>query len=119
MSDSPRTDKASWRQHDNYLGGERELVTADFARTLERENFVLAAGQCCVKDGLLGDEGGTPYCRLQRENAKLREALRLLFAQVNSLDSYTLTRDLDRHEAEACWEGAWIEARAALKGEGG
>ena len=38
MSDSPRTDKASWRQHDNYLGGERELVTADFARTLEREN---------------------------------------------------------------------------------
>ena len=33
---------------------------------LEAENAALAAGQCSVKGGLLGDEGGTPYCSLRR-----------------------------------------------------
>ena len=59
----------------------------------------------------------TAYLKAQRPSlaaSDVREALRLLYEQVNSLDSYTLTRDLDRHEAEACWDGALDEARKAL-----
>ena len=35
------------------------------AEKLRNENFILAAGQCCVDGGLVGDEGGTPYCTLK------------------------------------------------------
>ena len=44
---------------------------------LRTENFALAAGQCCVKDGLLGDESGNQYCRLEKEEQALRKALEL------------------------------------------
>ena len=37
----------------------------DMAEKLSAENFVLAAGQCCVEGGLVGDEGGTQYCTLK------------------------------------------------------
>lgn len=45
-----------------------ELATlrAEVAR-LEAENFTLAAGVCVVDGGLIGDEGGTPYCTLRAE----------------------------------------------------
>lgn len=32
---------------------------------LNSENFTLAAGCCCVDGGLVGDDGGTPYCTLK------------------------------------------------------
>jgi hypothetical protein len=60
-------------------------LTALSARVaeLEAENFQLAAGQCIVHGGLVGDEGGSPYCTLikraeqaERELAAAREALR-------------------------------------------
>lgn len=37
-------------------------------RVLKDDNFKLAAGQC---DGIVGDEGGTPYCRYKAMNSKL------------------------------------------------
>lgn len=41
-------------------------------KSLEAENFALAAGQCVVPGGLCGDEGGSQYCSLQQaaSNAK-------------------------------------------------
>lgn len=41
-------------------------------KSLEDENFSLAAGQCVIPGGLCGDEGGSQYCSLQRaaSNAK-------------------------------------------------
>lgn len=36
---------------------------------LQKESAAFAAGQCVVKYGLLGDEGGTPYCSLRRHAA--------------------------------------------------
>lgn len=44
---------------------------------LKRENFSLAAEQCIVDRGLLGDEHGHQYCALQKEIERLRnEAVR-------------------------------------------
>jgi hypothetical protein len=40
--------------------------------TLRAANFSLAAGTCVVQDGLLGDEGGTPYCSLQADAERYR-----------------------------------------------
>ena len=94
MSDSPRTDKASWRQHDTYLGGERELVTADFARTLERENAQLIAE---------GDNLHAKYRELDAENAMLRESLHSCINTLISLGDEEMSS----------------KAHAALKGEGG
>lgn len=53
---------------------EREARTArvsmahamERAENLEAENFRLAAGACIVDGGLVGDEGGTPVCTLQK-----------------------------------------------------
>jgi hypothetical protein len=39
---------------------------------LEREGSEMAAGQCVVQGGLVGDDGGTPYCTLRVEIAALR-----------------------------------------------
>lgn len=50
---------------------------------LRAENFALAAGQCIVKDGLLGDEHGHQYCALQRaqqpQAGKMHEADRAFY----------------------------------------
>jgi hypothetical protein len=40
---------------------------ADEIERLRTVNFALAAGQCIVDGGLLGDEGGTQFCSLQRD----------------------------------------------------
>lgn len=40
-----------------------------YIRKMERHNFSLAAGVCPVEGGLLGDDGGTPYCTLQKSMA--------------------------------------------------
>lgn len=67
-----------------------------------------------------GKEMGTLYDLLasQRERIRVLEgALRFLYEQVSSLEDYRLTRDLDAHEAEACFAGAIAEARAALAGK--
>jgi hypothetical protein len=37
------------------------------------ENFKLAANQCVVEGGLVGDEGGTPYCTLKKKLDSLTE----------------------------------------------
>jgi hypothetical protein len=42
---------------------------------LNKENSTLAAGQCIVDNGLLGDDYGHQYCAVQAENAKLLELL--------------------------------------------
>lgn len=67
-SATPRTDEIA--PHLNMSHSDiRDVAWAlrKHCQMLERENFVLAAGQCCVKNGLLGDEGGSQYCRLERE----------------------------------------------------
>jgi hypothetical protein len=52
--------------------------------------------------------------QLERENAELRSALKDLLEQVESLDGYQVTRDLDRYKAEACFDDAMERARNAL-----
>ena len=52
---------------------------------------------------------------IRKERDKLRSALKFLYEQVLSLEDYTVTRDLDRHKAEACFDGAIDEARKALR----
>lgn len=42
---------------------------------LQQDNFQLAANQCIVENGLLGDDGGTPYCAMLEENAALKREL--------------------------------------------
>lgn len=41
-------------------------------RELEAENFTLAAGQCMVENGLVGDEHGHFGCSLEAENKRMR-----------------------------------------------
>ena len=50
-----------------------------------------------------------------RREKKLREALRDLYDQVDSLNNYELSKDLPLHEAEMCWADALYSAREALK----
>jgi hypothetical protein len=45
---------------------------------------------------------------------ELRSALKDLLEQVESLDGYQVTRDLDRYKAEACFDDAIERARNAL-----
>lgn len=42
-------------------------------RESEAECFKLAAGACIVDGGLVGDDGGTPYCTLQAKLKQTRE----------------------------------------------
>jgi uncharacterized coiled-coil protein SlyX len=54
------------------------------------ENFKLAAGQCL---NVVGDEGGTPYCRLHDENAGLLEqntALDKKLAELEAINAQLL-----------------------------
>jgi chromosome segregation ATPase len=47
----------------------------ELRQEIEREKaeaFKLAAGVCIVEGGLVGDEGGTPYCTVQRELAQAK-----------------------------------------------
>jgi hypothetical protein len=46
--------------------------------------------------------------------ANLLTALRGLLEQIESLDDYSLTRDLEPYEAEACWEDAIAFAHRAI-----
>lgn len=43
-------------------------------------------------------------------NAKLRRALQDLLEQVRSLNGYELTRDIEPHKAQACWDYAVEQA---------
>ena len=53
------------------LGGLCEDAVVEI-ETLRAANFSLAAGTCVVQGGLLGDEGGTPYCALQADAKRMR-----------------------------------------------
>jgi hypothetical protein len=53
------------------LGGLSEDAAIEI-ETLRAANFSLAAGTCVVQEGLLGDEGGTPYCSLQADAERYR-----------------------------------------------
>ena len=84
------------------------MIHAQMLDRLRAENFALAAGQCIVKDGLLGDEGGSPYCRIQRENEKLRAALETL------RDAYLHERNGEEVSSDDVWLGNLV--RSALEG---
>lgn len=45
----------------------------------------------------------------------LHQALFELLEQVESLDGYQLTRDVEQYKAQACWDAALEQAAAALK----
>lgn len=51
---------------------------------------------------------------LKRQRDELRRALTDLHDQVESLESYTLTRDVEHYKAQACWDDAVDNARALL-----
>lgn len=53
-----------------------ELVEA--VKDLLEENSFLASGTCVLPsgEGLVGDEGGTPYCKLKIENGILKTKYR-------------------------------------------
>ena len=53
---------------------QRDACRAELER-LENAAAKMAAGQCIVQGGLVGDEGGTLYCTPLAKNEKLREAL--------------------------------------------
>ena len=42
----------------------------------------------------------------EEECERLRDALHGLLEQVDSLDDYTLTRDVEMYKAQACWDDA-------------
>lgn len=44
----------------------------------------------------------------------LRSALDALLVEVESLDDYSLTRDIEPHKAQACWDYVIDQARTAL-----
>jgi hypothetical protein len=44
----------------------------------------------------------------------LKQAAQELLDQVDSLEGYTLSRDLEPHEAQACWDGAIHSVRSAI-----
>lgn len=46
--------------------------------------------------------------------ADMRSALRGLVEQVESLEGYQLTRDIEPHKAQACWDYVIDQARTAL-----
>jgi hypothetical protein len=54
---------------------------------LEAENFRLAAGQCVVENGLIGDEHGHFGCSLEAETAALGELNLTLMDQLNEQDA--------------------------------
>lgn len=64
---------------------------------LSSENEVLAAGQCCVDDGLRGDAGGTPYCSLERRLIDQRSKNATL---EHTLDQALVARDKLRDELD-------------------
>jgi hypothetical protein len=98
---------------------------------LERENFTLAAGQCIVERGLLGDEHGHQFCALTAErDAALARCERLegelenereecANAADRAIKDFALTT-AENKSPGACAAVAYnaIRARAAL-GEGG
>jgi hypothetical protein len=45
---------------------------------------------------------------------RLERALRELVEQIDSLDDFTLTRDLEPYKAEACWNDAYRNALDVL-----
>ena len=40
---------------------------------LKEENFALAANNCLVQNGIVGDDGGTPYCTVKKELERYKE----------------------------------------------
>ena len=45
---------------------------ASIIRKLEKECEALSHEQCLIKGSIVGDEGGTPYCKLKADIEKLR-----------------------------------------------
>jgi hypothetical protein len=64
-------------------------ANAELRAELERvqaENFALAAGQCIhATDGLTADEGGTPYCQMQKKLAKVQAERDLLLNDMHQM----------------------------------
>ncbi len=72
----------------------------------KRAETVIALCDLALKS--LRSETATP-------NKALYTALTDLLDQVDSLDDYTLTRDIEKYKAEAIWDDALDRARIALK----
>ena len=49
-----------------------------------------------------------------RRTMTVEQALRELLEQIETLESVTFSRDLEPYKAEACWDDAILNARAAL-----
>lgn len=62
-------------------------------KTLQANNFSLAAGQCVVSNGLLGDEHGK-YCDMQRKVSKLQAENAELRAKLEPLNVTMLSGEL-------------------------
>lgn len=65
-----------------------------------------------------GPKGERPHRSLSEliaEHKAMQRALIDLLDQIDSLDDYSLTRDLEPYEAEACWDGALDYARDVLR----
>jgi hypothetical protein len=52
--------------------------------------------------------------RLEMDRARLRDVLKDLLDQVESLNGYELTRDIESYKAQACWDDAIDKAGAIL-----
>lgn len=110
ISDStPRTDKAAIgfarimvdRENFNVT----EIIPSDFARELERElNRYKALWKAChVK-----------HEAERNRRMELKAALREVLEQIESLDSYELTRDIEPYKAEAVWDHVMERAYKVL-----
>ena len=52
--------------------------------------------------------------RAWNEQTRLRKVLSELLDQIDSLEGYELTRDVDHYKAQACWDDAIRRARDLL-----
>lgn len=79
MSDTPKTDSASdwWPEPGQRHGKWPEIVPAEFARTLERENATLNRNYDCAKMAAREEVGGLweEIENLRTENAAMRDLL--------------------------------------------
>lgn len=50
----------------------------------------------------------------EEDRERLKIAVQGLLEQIDMLDSYTLSKDLDPYKAEACWDDAINYAKSAL-----
>ena len=104
----------------------RILEALERAAELEAENFGLSAGECIVEGGLVGDEGGTPFCTVRATLGTARKRIVELedclkpFADLSQLgEPFSFnddTRVVYGRDGTTVTVGDFERARAALKG---